>query len=138
MGAAWAGPPADAAPGVGRAPVALLVSELLQGKDAILEAARVYGRRWKCEEETRAMKDSRGWGVDLEDVRALFLRGIQRLALLIAILYTFLALVRGMGDDVLKRLLDLAPSFGWCPPDPIYRLFRGLGELFRRERWRRT
>lgn len=122
--------------GYGKEPLALLVSELVEGKEAVLEAARAYGRRWKCEEETRAMKDSRRWGVDLEDVRALYLRGIQRLALLIAILYTFLAAVRGMDAGALKRLLDLVPCFGDVPPDPIYRIFRALGEWLKRARWR--
>lgn len=124
--------------GFGKEPVALLASEHVQGKDAVLEVARAYGRRWKCEEQTRAMKDSRGWGIDLEDVRALTLRGIQRIALLTILLCTFLAGVRGMGADVVKKLLDLAPSFGACPTDPIYRMFRGLGELLRRARWRRV
>lgn len=124
--------------GFGKEPVALLASEYASDKDTVLEMARAYGRRWKCEEQTRAIKDSRGWGVDLEDVRALTLRGIQRIALLTILLYTFLASVRGMGADIVKRLLDLAPSFGVCPADPIYRMFRGLGELLRRARWRRV
>ena len=46
------------------------------------------------------------------------------------------AQVRGMGEGIVKKLLDLAPSFGDCPADPVYRLFRGLGELLRRARWR--
>lgn len=118
--------------GFGKEPIVTLVSEALTEKEAILEAAKAYGRRWKCEEETRAMKDSRGWGVDLEDVRALKLRGIRRLAALIALLYVFLASVRGMDGALVKKLLALVQCFGACPPDPLYRIFRGLGELLRR------
>lgn len=118
--------------GFGKTPLALLASEHLEGKAAILEAARAYGRRWKCEEATRAMKDSRGWGVDLEDVRALTLRGIRRLALLAAILYAFLATLRTDAAELVERAIGLVPAFGDCPPDPRYRLFRALGELIRR------
>lgn len=117
--------------GFGRQPLAFLVSEHLEGKAAILEAARAYGRRWKCEEATRAMKDSRGWGVDIEDVRALTLRGVQRIVLLSAILYTFLATLRVDAGDLLTRALGLVAAFGRLPPDPRYRLFRGLGEGLR-------
>lgn len=124
--------------GFGKSPLAFLVSEYLEGKAAILEATRAYGRRWKCEEATRAMKDSRGWGVDLEDVRALTLRGIRRLALLAVILYAFLASLRTDAAELVERALKLVPSFGNCPPDPRYRLFRGLGEMIRRAaRWTR-
>ena len=123
--------------GFGRQPVALLASEHLEGKAAILEAARAYGRRWKCEEATRAMKDSRGWGVDLEDVRALTLRGIQRLVLLAVLLYTFMTTLRIDASELLDRALALVSAFGRLPPDPRYRLFRGLGELLRRGRRRR-
>lgn len=118
--------------GFGKQPLAFLVSEHLEGKAAVLEAARAYGRRWKCEEATRAMKDSRGWGVRLEDVRALTLRGIRRLALLTIILYAFLATVRDIGGESVARLLSLVSTFGKMPPDPLYRLFRALGELLRR------
>lgn len=123
--------------GFGKQPLAFLVSEHLEGKAAILEAARAYGRRWKCEEKTRAMKDSRGWGVRLEDVRALTLRGIRRLALLAVILYAFLATVRDLGSETVAAIMALVSTFGKVPPDPLYRLFRGLGELLRRA-WPRT
>ncbi len=123
--------------GFGKQPLAFLVSEHLEGKAAILEAARAYGRRWKCEEATRAMKDSRGWGVDLEDVRALTLRGVRRIALLATILYAFLALLRETGGKVIARIMEQVLAFGKCPPDPIYRLFRGLGILLQRSLRRR-
>lgn len=118
--------------GFGKKPLAFLVSEHLEGKAAILEAAKAYGRRWKCEEATRAMKDSRGWGVRLEDVRALTLRGIRRLALLTVILYAFLATLRSLSPALMARAMELVSAFGALPPDPRYRLFRGLGELIRR------
>ena len=123
--------------GFGKSPVALLVSEYLEGKAALLEAARAYGRRWKCEEATRAMKDSRGWGVDHEDVRALTLRGVRRLAMLAVILYNFLATVRETGGQLVARAIALANCFGKVPPDPIYRIMRGVGELLRRATRRR-
>lgn len=108
------------------------MSEHLETKAAILEATRAYGRRWKCEEATRAMKDSRGWGVDLEDVRALTLRGVRRLALLAVLLYTFLAGLRDEGSALVARALRLVLCFGKVPPDPIYRLFRAFGMLLQR------
>ncbi len=123
--------------GFGKQPLALLASEHLEGKAAILEAARAYGRRWKCEEATRAMKDSRGWGVDLEDVRALTLRGVRRIALLATILYAFLATIRETGGDLMERVLALVSAFGKLPPDPRYRVFRGMGEMLRRAGRRR-
>lgn len=123
--------------GFGSKPVALLCSEHLEGKAAILEAARAYGRRWKAEEATRAAKDSRGWGVRLEDVRALTLRGVRRLALLATMLFAFMATVRDAGGELLARAMALVSAFGRLPPDPRYRVLRGLGELLRRAHRRR-
>lgn len=103
-----------------------------------------YLRRWKAEEETRHAKDSRGWGLDLEDLRALKLRGVQRIALLVMLISSFLSDLAGaMGDQKgIKKALR-ALSFGELPDDLRYRFARWLGELLGdasdedRARWRR-
>lgn len=120
--------------GFGTKPLCLLISEFLDTKEAILEASRAYGRRWKAEEATRAVKDSRQWGLRLEDVRALTLRGVRRIALLAVLLYGLLATLRDQGGTLLRRILTAAASFGALPPDPRYRLMRGFSELLTRTR----
>lgn len=118
--------------GFGQDPIVTLASEHLEGREAICEAALAYGRRWKCEEATRAAKDHRGWGVALEDVRALTLRGIRRMALLTSLLYTFMASLREHEPELVEAVIKMVAAFGKVPPDPRYRLFRGLSRLFER------
>ncbi len=117
--------------GLGKEPLALLASERLSGKREVVGAYRAYLRRWKAEESIRAAKDSLGWGLDLENVRALKLRGVQRLALLSAIVYSFLSEVCEA-----KRLREevalLARALGREPADPIYRVIRGAGGALNR------
>ena len=120
--------------GFGKTPIVTLVSEYIEGKAAILEATRAYGRRWKAEEATRSAKDSRGWGVRLEDVRALTLRGIRRLVLLAALVYAFLATLRDVGGELLDFVARAVRVFSEAP-DIRYRLFRGLSEVLARA-WR--
>ena len=120
--------------GFGKKPLCLLVSEHLTTKEAILEAVKAYGRRWKAEEGTRGLKDSHQWGVRLEDVRALTLRGVRRIVMLAVILYSLLATFREQGGVWLRRIYQAAASFGRLPPDPRYRLMRGVSELLSRQR----
>ena len=115
--------------GFGKTPQVLLVSEELTGKAAILEAAKAYGRRWKAEEATRSIKESRGWGLRLEDMRALTLRGIRRLALLGAVAYLVIALLQDLGGSTLARILSAVETLGKPPADIRYRIMRGLGML---------
>lgn len=113
--------------GFGKQPVCTLVSEELTGKTAILEAARAYGRRWKAEEATREIKDSRGWGLRLEDLRALTLRGIRRLVLIAAAAYLVIALLQGADSATINRILGNVETLGKRPADLRYRLMRGIG-----------
>lgn len=115
--------------GFGKTPQVLLVADELTGKAAILEAVKAYGRRWKAEEATRSIKESRGWGLRLEDIRALTLRGIRRLVLLGAVAYLVIALLQDLGGSTLARILGAVETLGNPPPDIRYRIMRGLGVL---------
>lgn len=119
--------------GFGKDPLALLVSEHLEGKDAIVEAVLAYRRRWKAEEGTRGMKESRGWGVRVEDLRALKFRGVERLLLLAVLVYGFLAELerRKGGGSLLCYILGAVKTFGESP-DRRYVLIRGMGRSLRR------
>lgn len=128
--------------GFGRRPTVLLASEYVTGRKAIVQIIRCYIRRWKAEEATRSMKESRGWGSRLEDVRALKLRGIKRLTALVATLYLFLALLRDAAPAVVTAAVRAVRVFGPAV-DIRYRLARGIGKVldrlaaWRRHRWRR-
>ena len=118
-------------------PLVLLASRRLTGRKEVVGAFNNYCKRWKAEEATRAKKESRGWGVRLEDVRALTRRGIRRVVLLASIFYGFMAELRDRVAAVAEDLAQVVNSFGKLPPDPRYRIFRGLGVMLGRiARWR--
>ena len=114
--------------GFGKDPMVLLASEHLTGRDDILEAVDAYHRRWKCEEATRSMKDSRNWGVRLEDLRALRFEGVQRLVLIACLVYTFIAEMRHWGGMMLDAVVRAVRTVCTVGSDPRYRIMRGLGE----------
>lgn len=133
--------------GYGKAPICLLASEHLTGRVAIIQAVEAYARRWSVEVAIRAQKDSRGWGLRLEDVRALKLRGVNRLCLFATAVYGFLAFVqearRLASDQLADAALAASRSFRCNTPDTaVYRLLRGVSLLLarttrrRRRRWR--
>jgi hypothetical protein len=123
------------------APFMLLVSEELKSGAEILDAFNAYLKRWHAEEATRSFKDSRSWGPRLEDARALTLRGMRRLALVICAVYGFMALLRVSADSVAQVALKAIMIFK-AGTDCRYRLFRGISQTLqaigrvRRARWR--
>jgi hypothetical protein len=128
--------------GFGNEPVVLLVSEYLRSRAELVEAVKAYGRRWTVEESIRSFKDRRGWGVALEDVRALSLRGVRRLVFLAMLIYLAVAFLRESGGQLAERVLAAVRAFGPPPADPRYRMIRGLGRILgrisraRRREWR--
>lgn len=120
---------------------AVLVSEALHNRAEALAVSDVYLRRWQAEEQTRQAKDSRGWGVRLEDLRALKLAGVRRLCLLAMAVMTFLAEAAG-ALSVKQRVAVARQTFGSMPRDVLYRLThwlaRELASLMPsvRARWR--
>lgn len=129
--------------GFGNRPLVLLASEFTGGSRAeALALFNRYRRRWKAEEATRTAKDSRDWGVRLEDLRALKLRGIRRIAYLSLLLYAFLGELRAAGEKVVGVLVRAIGTFGKMPPDVRYRVFRAVGLALDRvqrdvfDRWR--
>lgn len=123
--------------GFGKNPMVLLASEHLNTKKAILEVVRAYKRRWKAEEATRLVKDDRGWGIRLEDLRALTMRGVRRLLLLATIFCGFLARLRDRFPALHRRTISAVRAFGHTPVDDRYRTIRGLGRILSRVRSRR-
>lgn len=69
----------------------MIASEWVGTDEHAEEIFGVYVRRWKVEEATRAAKDSRGWGVRLEDFRSLKFDGIRRLVMLAQAVYLFIS-----------------------------------------------
>jgi len=129
--------------GFGKNPTCLLVSRWLgRGKAQAKLVQEVYHRRWKAEEATRCRKDSRRWGPRIEDLRALKMRGVKRLCLLVMLLYGFFGLLRIEGTALVEHLIGRVQAFGPLPPDPLYRLARGAGAVLTtvrrktRLRWR--
>ncbi len=118
--------------GFGKEPTVLLASEYVASGAAAAEAVEAYIRRWKCEEATRSMKDSRGWGVRMEDLRALSFVGVRRLVLLATIAYGFVAWLRDKAAGVAAKVAEAVLAFGRPPADIRYRLVRGLGDALRR------
>lgn len=129
-------------------PLALMVGESIEGQDQALEVVRAYIKRWKAEEATRSMKDSHGWGLRLEDLRALTFRGVQRLVTVATLIYSFLAEVRGASEGTLKaKVMGAVKTFSMGrsskePQDCRYQLLRGIGTVLSKvvreqyERWR--
>lgn len=115
--------------GISKAPLVILASEYRKGRAFALEVFLAYIRRWRCEEATRSMKDSRGWGIRVEDVRVLKFRGICRIMMLAAAVYLFLAELRDAGGTVLTRAIGAIQAFGDTPPDGTYRLLRGISSV---------
>lgn len=116
--------------GFGEQPLVMLASEFNGlSRDAALVIFNVYRRRWKAEEATRAAKDSRSWGIRLEDLRALKLRGIRRMALLALLLYAFLTELREDGKEAVADLARAVQCFGPIPPDARYRMVRAIGNI---------
>lgn len=60
-----------------------------------------------------------------------------RILLLAAILYISLVIFCVHVRELLRRALEVVSAFGRLPPEPRYRLFRGVGELLRRALGRR-
>jgi len=130
--------------GFGKAPMVLLANGWLRTKKQIMRAIRVYRRRWLAtEESTRGMKDRFGWGVGLETVRALKLRGVKRMIMLASFVYGFMGLLRIHAPKLVTKLAKAARAMGGEPADPRYRILRGLsdklGRVYRKvfERWRK-
>lgn len=109
-------------------PLTVLASEWA-GTDA--HAIEIYGaftRRWKVEEMARAEKDSRGWGLRLEDFRSLKLVGIRRLVMLAQAVYLYLVeLGLPNATDLAAKLVRTVRRFG-DPKDWTYVLFRAVAD----------
>jgi hypothetical protein len=110
-------------------PMTLLASEYVPGRAGALEVADAYSRRWKCEEATRSMKDSRQWGVRIEDLRALRFRGVERLVLVALLAYGILSDLRAACQRLARVALAAVKTFGTPPVDLRYRLLRGVGSV---------
>jgi len=122
--------------GFGKNPLVLLANEYLPDRASALKILKAYIRRWRAEETNRAMKDSHGWGIRLEDVRALKFRGVERILMLASAVYLFLSELTAASKDVVKQVMAFVGTFGPCPPDGRYRLMRGFGTaLFQIPGW---
>ena len=122
--------------GFGKDPLALLVSEPSASRGFASEVVHAYLRRWRCEEASRAMKDSHGWGVRVEDIRALTIRGVQRLATLAIAICLMMTEMLLADAPELTVLLVAVRLFSGRPPDATYRLLRGMGVTFAKiPRW---
>lgn len=81
---------------------AFLASEWMGDKQEVAHLLQgLYRKRWLVEEVHRHMKDSRGWGFDVEDFRVLSLVAIQRLVLVAMLAAGFTALTRDHADGPL-------------------------------------
>lgn len=129
--------------GFGSQPLVLMVGESVTGREAALEIIRAYGRRWRAEESNRSVKDARGWGLRLEDVRALTLRGIQRIALLSIVVATFVSETIDAAGASLDEVRRAVKTVGKVAADLSYVAYRGIGTVVGRlgtaalRRWRR-
>jgi hypothetical protein len=126
--------------GFGEEPLALLTSDVVDGSIAdVLRVPLAYLRRWKAEEGTRALKESRGWGPRLEDVRALKLLGLRRLLALAVAGHVLLAELRDRVPAAARALARRVRTFRDEPIDITYRMVRGIRDLFvHLPRWRRA
>lgn len=114
--------------GMGKEPLTLLVSGHQDlNRESAVAAFERYRRRWFAETATRAMKDSRGWGLRLEDVRALKLEGVRRIASLSNAVYLFFAALQVHHPDAVEALCRRVTAPGELPPDLRYRLLRAIG-----------
>lgn len=119
-------------------PMVVLASEWDDAEGHLHELFDVYMRRWDAEEANRAMKDSRGWGVRLEDLPSLKFVGVRRLVMLAACGYLFLAEMGLAGERVVGAVVATIGCFG-VARDETYRLLRAVGAvLSRMPRWRLT
>jgi len=111
--------------------VALLVNRAIHTDAEAADAVDAYLRRWGAEEFNRAIADSRGWGPRLEDVRAMKLRGVQRLTLFAVIAYGFLAWMQQEAAPTVTRLLRRVLAPRKQPRDGRYRLWAELAAVLR-------
>lgn len=89
-----------------------------------------YHRRWSIEEVNRSFKESRLWGVRMEDVRAQSLRGVQTLVLLATIYFGYLVTLRNRAASQLAVVATRAVAIGADEAmDPSCRLVRWMGQL---------
>lgn len=131
--------------GFGETPLTLLVHRHIEAdQEALVEVLMAYMYRWGAETATRAAKDSRGWGVRVEDLRALKIRGARRLMWLSAAVYVALADFELTDPEGALAVARRVTAPGDLPLDLRPRLFRALGSELRgmapedREWWRRT
>ena len=75
------------------------------------------------------MKDSRQWGIRLEDFRPRRFQGVRRLILLSMIVYAFVSELREIGEKVTARIRKYSKSFQTKAIDPVYQMVRGFGNF---------
>jgi len=74
----------------------------------------------------------------MEDVRALTLRGIRRMAQFVALVYLVLAAIQDLAVGTVEAFAARVRTLGEDPADLRCRIFRGAANLLGRlERWRR-
>jgi len=112
----------------GREPVTLLVSRRISAAE-IEQVVVAYLRRWPVEEAARRMKESRGWGLRMEDLRVLKYRGIQRLLLLGRLVSVFVAQIATKDPELLRVAVAIREG---TPVDILYRLFRSVSRALER------
>lgn len=117
--------------GFGKNPLVLLANQYMPGRKVALEILRAYRGRWGAEESTRFLKDSRRWGVRVEDLRALKFRGVQRLVMLALIAYLFVLHVQ-KGKELIEAIASAARCHDYVAKDTRYRILRGTGKLLSR------
>jgi hypothetical protein len=111
-------------------PVAYLVSRKFKNINDAMTFHAAYRRRWPVEEMNRAAKDSHGWGPEIEDVRALTLRGVRRIVNYAMIGYGFMAWMREQAKATAEKLIKSAWVMEKRTKDMSYRLFHALSRFF--------
>lgn len=61
------------------------------------------------------MKESRGWGVRMEDLRAPTFRGVRRLVVLACMAYGYMAELQDQAKNVVERVVAKVKAFGKVP-----------------------
>lgn len=115
-------------------PLVLLTSGWRRSKAEVLDALKVWRSRWSVELVLNTVKSKR-WGIDLNGLRALTLRGVKRLCLIATAL---LAFVEGLTScaDVVRRVLNGFASFDHAgdPESVAQRMIRGVAGVLSRVR----
>lgn len=109
-------------------PLMLATNQLGTCYQTVFMLVKAYLARWACEEATRFIKQA----FQLENVRALKFRGIQRLAFFAQTAFGFLARFWAVSRPIVEAGLCETKFFGPLPRFPYYRVAASIAFLLQK------